>query len=168
MKISPRVISFHYTLKNNEGEVLDSSSGSEPLSYLEGSGQIIPGLEEQIALMSVGDKRTVNVEAARAYGSHDAELVMDVPRSRLPKSEGLEVGDQFAGRGPNGEAGNIFTVVKLSDETVTLDGNHPLAGVDLTFEVEITEMRDATADEVAHGHAHGPGGHHDHGDGHLH
>jgi len=168
MKIAPRVISFHYTLKNNEGEVLDSSSGSEPLSYLEGSGQIIPGLEEQIALLTVGDKRTVNVEAARAYGTHDAELVMDVPRSRLPKSEDLAVGDQFAGRGPDGEAGNIFTVVNLSEESVTLDGNHPLAGVDLTFEVEITEMREATADEVAHGHAHGPGGHHDHGDDHLH
>ena len=162
MKISPRVISFHYTLKNAQGEVLDSSSGSNPLSFLEGTGQIIPGLEEQIALLSVGDKRTVQVEAARAYGTHDAELIMEVPRSRLPKNEGLEVGDQFAGRGPDGEAGAVFTVVKMSEESVTLDGNHPLAGVDLTFEVEITEMRNATDDEVSHGHAHGPDGHHHH------
>ncbi|MBU6376681.1 MAG: FKBP-type peptidyl-prolyl cis-trans isomerase, partial [Bdellovibrionales bacterium] len=86
MKMSPRVVSFHYTLKNKEGEVLDSSSGGEALSYLEGSGQIIPGLEEQLALLSTGDKRTVHVEAARAYGNRDAELVMDVPRSKLPKT----------------------------------------------------------------------------------
>ena len=162
MNTSPRVVSFHYTLKNNKGEVLDSSSGSEPLSYLEGSGQIIPGLEEQLALLSVGDKRTVSVEASRAYGAHEAELVMEVPRSRLPKTEGLEVGDQFAGRGPDGEAGAVFTVVSMTEESVTLDGNHPLAGQDLTFEIEITAMRAATKDELAHGHAHGPDGHHHH------
>lgn len=162
MKASPRVISFHYTLKNKEGEVLDSSSGGDALSYLEGSGQIIPGLEEQLALLSIGDKRTVQVEAARAYGNREADLVMEISREKLPKTEGLSVGDQFAGRGPDGEAGAIFTVISMTAETVTLDGNHPLAGVDLTFEVEITAMRNATKEELAHGHAHGPDGHHHH------
>jgi FKBP-type peptidyl-prolyl cis-trans isomerase SlyD len=160
MKIAPRVVSFHYTLKNSQGEVLDSSSGSEPLSYLEGSGQIIPGLEQQLTLLSVGDKRTVSVAAAQAYGEHDAELIMEMPRNRLPKSDKLEIGDQFSGRNKDGEPANVFTVIKLSEETVTLDGNHPLAGQDLTFEVEVTEMRAATQDELEHGHAHGPDGHH--------
>ncbi len=140
--------------------MLDSSSGSDPLSYLEGSGQIIPGLEKQLALLSVGDQRTVQVEAEHAYGQHDETLVMEVPRDRLPKTEELSVGDQFSGRSPDGESGAVFTVVALSDETVTLDGNHPLAGEDLTFEVEITAVRDATEEELAHGHAHGPGGAH--------
>ncbi|MEN9724483.1 MAG: hypothetical protein RJB38_2469 [Pseudomonadota bacterium] len=168
MTSTARVISFHYTLRNTEGQVLDSSSGSDPLTYLEGSGQIIPGLEKAIALLGVGDKRTVTIEAAQAYGERDDEQVLEVPRDRLPKSEGLSVGDQFAGRSPDGSEGAIFTVINLSETSVTLDANHPLAGQDLTFDVEITEMRQATSDEVAHGHAHGPGGHHDHGDGHLH
>ena len=162
MKIAARVISFHYTLTNSEGEVLDSSSGAEPMSFLEGSGQIIPGLEEQLVLLSVGDKRTVQVEAARAYGEQDPQMIMEVPMDRLPRSEGLEVGDQFAGRGPDGEASAVFTVVGMTETTVTLDGNHPLAGQDLTFEIEVMEMRDATQDEIEHGHAHGPDGHHGH------
>ena len=162
MKISPRVIGFHYTLKNPAGEVIDSSSGSDPLLFIEGSGQIIPGLEEQLLLLSVGDKRTIEVPSARAYGDHDAQLIMQVPKNRLPKAEGLEVGDQFATRGPNGEPAGVFVVTAVHADTVTLDGNHPLAGVDLTFEIEITTMRDATADELSHGHAHGPEGHHHH------
>ncbi len=160
MKITPRVFGFHYTLKNPAGEVLDSSAGSEPLIFLEGAGQIIPGLEEQLLLLSVGDKRTVQVPAARAYGDVDPELMMEVPKSRLPKAEGLAVGDQFATRGPNGEPGGVFTVAKLGLDTVTLDGNHPLAGVDLTFEVEIMTIREATQAELTHGHAHGGDGHH--------
>jgi FKBP-type peptidyl-prolyl cis-trans isomerase SlyD len=160
MKITPRVIAFHYTLKNPAGEVLDSSSGAEPLLFLEGAGQIIPGLEEQLLLLSVGDKRTIQVPSARAYGEHDAELVMEVPKTRLPKAEGLTVGDQFASRGPNGEPAGVFVVTAVGGETVTLDGNHPLAGVDLTFEIEIMTMRNATAEELSHGHAHGGDGHH--------
>ena len=89
-------------------------------------------------------------------------MVMEVPVDRLPRSEGLEIGDQFAGRGPDGEAGAVFTVVALTDTMVTLDGNHPLAGQDLTFEIEVTDMRAATQEELDHGHAHGPDGHHGH------
>jgi FKBP-type peptidyl-prolyl cis-trans isomerase SlyD len=160
MKITPRVIGFHYTLRNPAGEILDSSSGSEPLLFLEGSGQIIPGLEEQLLLLSVGDKRTVQVPAPRAYGAHEPELVMTVPKDRLPKAEGLTIGDQFSSRGPNGEPGGVFVVTAVADDTVTLDGNHPLAGMDLTFEIEIMTMRNATDAELSHGHAHGGDGHH--------
>ncbi|MFN7684048.1 MAG: peptidylprolyl isomerase, partial [Oligoflexia bacterium] len=153
--MTPRVIGFHYTLKNPAGEVLDSSSGQEPLLFLEGSGQIIPGLEEQLLLLSVGDKRTIQVPAGRAYGERENDLVMDVPKERLPKKDGFNVGDQFASRGPNGEPAGVFIVTAVAEETVTLDGNHPLAGVDLTFEVEIMTLRNATQEELSHGHAHG-------------
>jgi FKBP-type peptidyl-prolyl cis-trans isomerase SlyD len=160
MQITPRVIAFHYTLKNPAGEVLDSSSGADPLRFLEGAGQIIPGLEEQLVLLQVGDKRTVQVAAARAYGEVDPTLMVEVTKDRLGASKELEVGDQFATRGPNGEPGGVFTVVKLEGEKVTLDGNHPLAGVDLSFEIEIMSVRDATQAELSHGHAHEGSGHH--------
>lgn len=160
MQVTQRVIAFHYTLRNPAGEVLDSSSGSEPLRFLEGAGQIIPGLEEQLVLLQVGDKRTVQVAAARAYGEVDPSLMLEVPKERLGADRELSVGDQFATRGPDGEPGGVFTVVKLEGESVTLDGNHPLAGVDLSFEIEIMSMRDATAAELSHGHAHDGAGHH--------
>jgi len=160
MQVTPRVIAFHYTLKNPSGEVLDSSSGAEPLRFLEGAGQIIPGLESQLVILQVGDKRTIQVVAAQAYGDVDPSLMMEVPRARLGVERELEIGDQFSTRGPNGEPGGVFTVVKLEGENVTLDGNHPLAGVDLSFEIEIMSMRDATQTELSHGHAHDGAGHH--------
>lgn len=155
-----RVISFHYTLKNREGSVLDSSRDSDPLSYLEGSGQIIPGLEVQMAKLNVGDKKNITVTADQGYGLHDATLIFDIPRTQFPEGQ-IKEGDRFqASLSEDGEQMSVFTVKKLTDTHVSVDGNHPLAGEDLFFDVEVTEIRPATADEMAHGHAHGPNGHH--------
>lgn len=155
--MSKRVISFHYTLTNPEGEKLDSSAGGEPLSYLEGGGQIISGLEKEIQPMKVGDKKRVSVKAKDAYGTRDEKKVVEVPRNKMPAQQ-IKLGDKF--RGGNDHNAPILTVTKLTDAVVTLDANHPLAGVDLTFDLEITEIRDATKEELSHGHVHGAGGHH--------
>ena len=162
MAAQKRVISFHYTLTDSSGEVIDTSRDQNvPFSYLEGMGQIIPGLERALALLSVGDQRKINVAAADAYGVQDEQLLVKVPREKLPNSSELQAGDQFQASGPNGEV-LLFRVVGVEGEEVTLDGNHPLAGVDLTFDVEMMGVREATAEELAHGHVHGPGGHHHH------
>jgi FKBP-type peptidyl-prolyl cis-trans isomerase SlyD len=155
-----RVISFHYTLTDASGEVIDTSRDSQsPFSYLEGLNQIIPGLEKAMGLLSTGDKRKIEVEPAEAYGDFDEQLIVEVPRSKLPNAEELAMGDQFQASGPNGEQ-LLFRVLEVKGDAVKLDGNHPLAGQKLTFDVEVTDMRAATNEELAHGHAHGPGGHH--------
>ncbi|HVM59601.1 MAG TPA: peptidylprolyl isomerase [Verrucomicrobiae bacterium] len=155
--MNKNVISFHYTLTDPTGTTLDSSAGSEPLTFLEGSGQIISGLEAEIRGMKVGDKKHVTVKAQDAYGAHDASNVMEVPLDKMP-SKSIKVGDRF--RAGKDSHAPVVTATKVTDTHVTLDGNHPLAGMDLTFDVEITQVRAATADELAHGHVHGPGGHH--------
>ncbi len=160
MNSQTRVISFHYTLTNKAGEVLDSSRDSkEPFSYMEGVGQIIPGLEKPMALLNVGDVRKIEVAAADAYGIHDAQLIVEVPRAKLPNSTELAVDDQFQASGPQGEM-LMFRVLEIMGDNVKLDGNHPLAGEDLIFDVEVMKIRDATKEELAHGHAHGGDGHH--------
>ena len=162
MTATKRVISFHYTLTDSSGEVIDTSRDSDaPFSYLEGMSQIIPGLEKAMALLSVGDQRKIEVAAADAYGVADEQLVVEVPREKLPNSEELAEGDQFQANGPNGEM-LLFRVLEVMGDSVKLDGNHPLAGEDLTFDVEVMAIRDATSEEMAHGHAHGAGGHHHH------
>jgi FKBP-type peptidyl-prolyl cis-trans isomerase SlyD len=155
-----RVISFHYTLTNTAGETIDTSRDSQaPFAYIEGSGQIIPGLEKSMALLSAGDKRKIEVSAKDAYGTHDAELIVDVPRSKLPNPDEVTVGDQFQASGPNNEM-LLFRVIEVNGDQLKLDGNHPLAGEDLVFDVEVIQIRNATNEELAHGHVHGPGGHH--------
>jgi FKBP-type peptidyl-prolyl cis-trans isomerase SlyD len=157
--MSAKVVSFHYTLKDSSGQVLESSFGDEPLQYLEGVGQIIPGLESALKGLKKGDKKSVNVIASEAYGDYDEELVVEVPRANIPKAD-VTVGDQFHADAD----GHTRTVIvkAVNDSHVTVDANHPLAGQDLNFDVEIAEVRDATRDELSHGHSHGPGGHHDH------
>ncbi len=157
VNLNPRVVSFHYTLKNSSGEQLESSFGSEPLMYLEGVGQIIPGLEEAIKSLKAGDKKVITVKAAEAYGEVEPEMIVEVPKDRLPKKD-VEVGDRFHADAGDGHA-QVVQVTKVTDTHVTIDGNHPLAGQDLTFEVEIDATREATKEELSHGHAHGPGGH---------
>jgi len=159
MEPARRVISFHYTLTDSEGEVIDTSRDSQPFSYMEGTAQIIPGLERALALLSAGDQRKIDVAAKDAYGEHDPELIIQVPREKLPNDGTLAVGDQFQATGPNEEV-LMFRVIGINDAEATLDGNHPLAGEALTFDVEVTAIRDATPEELSHGHAHGPGGHH--------
>ncbi len=152
----PRVLSFHYTLTNTAGNKLDSSEGRGPLTFMEGAGQIIPGLEIEVLKLNVGDKKKIQVAAASAYGIKDKELIIKAPKSALPSKE-IKIGDKF--RGGADQHSPIFTVVEIEETEVTLDGNHPLAGEDLTFDVEITGQREATAQELEHGHAHGEHGH---------
>ncbi len=152
------VVSFHYTLKDDEGEVLDSSSGREPLTYLHGHGNIIPGLEKALEGTTVGHRSHVAVGAAEGYGETNPDLVFEAPREQFPSDMKLEAGTRVYAEGPEGPVS--FTVVRLTDSGAVLDGNHPLAGKDLHFDVEVVEIRPATTEELAHGHVHGEGGHH--------
>jgi len=154
-----RVLSFHYKLKNGQGELLDSSEDQEPFPVLEGMKQILPALEEQLFQMNVGDTKTICLEAAEAYGLVNDKLKLTVTRDKLPEGE-LEVGTQFkAGPQPQDP---VFMVTQIEGDDVHLDGNHPLAGQDLEFDVEIAELRPATEEEKQHGHVHGPHGEHHH------
>lgn len=155
---SRRVVSFNYTLKDNKGQILDQS-GEGPLAFLEGAGQIIPALETAIVNMPIGATKNVKLAAADAYGMPDAKMCMDVPREELAHlkvEEGTFLQLQLQ------DSVKVVRVTKISEKAVTLDGNHPLAGVDLEFDVEIVDVRPATTEELSHGHAHGPGGHHHH------
>jgi FKBP-type peptidyl-prolyl cis-trans isomerase SlyD len=154
-----QVISFHYTLTDPSGKVLDSSRESEPLQFLSGTGAILEHLESALLKMKVGDKQLVNLTAEQGYGIYHEDRVIEVERAQVAHLKELKVGDQLAASGPNGEP-VVLTVKTLGFEKVSLDGNHPLAGVDLRFDVEMMETRPATDEEIAHGHAHGPGGHH--------
>ncbi|MDO4895486.1 MULTISPECIES: FKBP-type peptidyl-prolyl cis-trans isomerase [Moraxella] len=152
------VVQFNYTLTNAEGEVLDQSRG-EPLAYLHGHHNIIPGLEKQMEGKQAGDKFVATIAPADAYGEYLAEAVQEVPRANFQGVDTIEVGMQFQSQTDDGHV-MLVTVKDVTDDVVVVDGNHPLAGVELTFDVEIVEVRAATADEIAHGHAHGAGGHH--------
>jgi len=152
------VVQIHYTLKNAEGKVIDSSEGQEPLAYLHGGGNIVEGLESALAGKSVGDKLDVTVEPERGYGSRRDDLVQTVDRSNFVGIEEIEVGMQFLAQTPWGE--QPVTVVAVAEDNVTLDGNHPLAGEVLNFAIEVVDVRAATEEELQHGHAHGEGGHH--------
>ena len=151
------VISFHYTLTDQSGKQLDSSRGVQPLTFLSGVGQIIPGLEKILVTLKNGERKSVTVPAAEAYGVFDQSRVYKAARNQMPSQE-VKVGDVFA----TGEGATYqeVMVIDVTGEEVTLDGNHPLAGKDLTFDVEIINTRAASSEEAAHGHVHGEGGHH--------
>jgi FKBP-type peptidyl-prolyl cis-trans isomerase SlyD len=158
MKIAhEKVVSIHYTLTNKEGTVLDSSSGSDPLAYLHGFGNIIPGLENALEGKQKGEKLAVTVEPEQGYGARDEQLVQAVPRSAFKGVEELAPGMQFQAQGPQGA--RLVVVTQVAQDVVTVDANHPLAGQTLHFDVEVSEVRDATAEELEHGHVHGPHGH---------
>jgi len=153
-----KVVSIHYTLTNEAGQVLDSSENQEPLAYIHGHGNIIPGLENALAGLSKGEKLKVTVAPADGYGERDDSMVQAVPRSAFQGVDDITPGMQFQAQSPEGI--QLVTVVSVEGDEVTLDGNHPMAGITLIFDVEITDVRDATAEELEHGHVHGPGGHH--------
>ena len=158
------VVTIDYTLSDDDGETIDSSQDAEPLLYLHGEGNIIPGLDRELEGKSVGDQIKVSVSPADGYGERQEGLRQEVSRDHFSGIDDLEVGMQF--RAPtdseddNGEEQFIVvTVVEIGDDTVTVDGNHELAGLTLHFDVTIREVRDATSEEITHGHAHGVGGH---------
>lgn len=152
------VVLIHYTLTSDGGETLDSSEGREPLGYLHGFGNIIPGLENALSGKQAGDKLKVTIAPEDAYGVREDALVQVVPRSAFGDAPDLEVGMQFQARTPEGI--RVVTIVDVAGDDITLDGNHPLAGETLHFDVEVVEVRAATDEELAHGHVHGEGGHH--------
>jgi FKBP-type peptidyl-prolyl cis-trans isomerase SlyD len=151
-------VSIHYTLKNDEGEIIDSSEGSEPLAYLHGGGNIISGLERALHGKQAGDKFNVRIEAEDAYGEFMDDRVQVIPRSMFEGIDTVEVGMQFHADVSSGPG--VVTVIAIEGDAVTIDGNHPLAGVPLTFDVEVVEVRLATQEELAHGHIHGAGCNH--------
>lgn len=154
MQISKnKVAAIHYTLTNNEGEVIDSSAGREPLYYLHGAGNLIIGMEEGLEGKNAGDKFNLKIAPEKGYGELDPQMVQKVPRSAFGNQE-VKPGMKFSTK-----QGGVVTVTEVGLEDVTVDANHPLAGIELNFEVEVMEVRNATDEELAHGHVHGPGGH---------
>ncbi|MGH1440231.1 MAG: FKBP-type peptidyl-prolyl cis-trans isomerase [Cellvibrionaceae bacterium] len=158
MKINDKcVASFHYTLKNDAGETIDSSSGQEPMSYLQGASNIVPGLEKEMEGKSIGDSFSVVISPAEGYGEVDENLHQELPKSMFTGVENIEPGMEFQAQTEHGQ--QIIAVTKVEGDTVTVDGNHPLAGENLHFDIEVTDIREASQEELDHGHVHGPGGH---------
>ena len=147
------VVSMHYTLTDNDGKVLDSSEGTEPLDYLHGAGNIIPGLETALIGKVADDALKVTVEPKEGYGELIPELIQKVNKSAFEGVDNLEPGMAFEAQGPDGQVQRVVISAVEGDE-VTVNGNHPLAGVTLNFDVKIVSVRDATEEEIAHGHVH--------------
>ncbi len=152
-----KVVSIDYTLTNQDGTVLDSSEGRQPLPYIQGIGNIIPGLEEALEGKAAGDKLEVSIPPEKGYGQHDESLMQDLPKEQFSEIPNLEPGMQLEARSPEGHV-QVIRIAKVEGETVTIDGNHPLAGQTLNFDVKVVEVRDATREELEHGHVHGLGG----------
>ncbi len=152
------VVMFNYTLKDDAGQVIDNSEPGHPLAYLHGHGNLVAGLERELEGKSAGAQLAVKVLPADGYGEHNRELVQKVPRRALKGISKITVGMRLQAQTEQGPRAVVVTHV--AGDMVTLDGNHPLAGQNLNFDIEIVEVRDATEEELAHGHVHGPGGHH--------
>lgn len=148
-----KVASIHYTLRDNEGTVIDSSEGRDPLLYLHGAGNLIPGMEEGLEGKSEGEKFNIKIEPEKGYGEKDENLIQKVPRAAFGDPE-VKPGMRFSTN-----QGGVVTVTDVGLDAVTVDSNHPLAGVPLNFDVEVVEVRNASAEEISHGHVHGAGGH---------
>ena len=161
MAVAPDcVVTIHYTLKDDAGTVLDRSSPEEPLAYLHGHGNIIPGLEKELDGKNVGDALTVTIAPADGYGEYDNRLVQSVPRRTLRGIKDVKPGMRLQAQ--TAEGARAVTVTKVLGDMVTLDGNHPLAGKSLHFDVRVGDVRPATEEELSHGHVHGPSDHHHH------
>jgi FKBP-type peptidyl-prolyl cis-trans isomerase SlyD len=152
-----KVVSINYTLRDNEGNIIDSSEGGAPLTYIQGIGNLIPGMEEGLEGKVKGDKLDIKVSPEKGYGTRQEEAIQQVPITAFGGQE-VKPGMQFHAQTANGT--QVVTITDVGQDSVTVDGNHPLAGVELNFAVEVIEIREATQDEISHGHVHGPGGHH--------
>ena len=159
MQIGERTVAtFHYTLTDAAGKVIDSSDGREPLTYLHGAGNIVPGLEKEMSGKQQGDVFNVVVAPEEGYGMPNPMMIQIVPREAFQGVDTLEVGMEFQAQTPQGPMS--VAIAKIDGDEVTADGNHPLAGQTLHFAIEVTDVRDASLEELTHGHVHGPGGHH--------
>ena len=153
-----KVVTLHYTLTDNDGKVIDKSEDGS-FAYLHGASNIIPGLEDALTGKTAGEEMSVSVSPEQAYGVRDESMLQQVPKNMFEDTSQIAVGTQFHAQGPNGEM-LVVTVMDVQEEHVVVDGNHPLAGVELNFDVKIIDVRDASEEEVEHGHVHAPGGHH--------
>jgi FKBP-type peptidyl-prolyl cis-trans isomerase SlyD len=154
------VVTIDYTLTAPDGQVLDTSRGKQPLTYLHGVGGIIPGLEAALNGKTAGDAINVTIPPEQGYGQKDPGMVQAVPREAFKGTTDIKPGMQFQAQSPQGP--RVVTVVAVNDKEVTVDANHPLAGMELKFDVDVKDVREATPEEISHGHVHGPGGHHHH------
>ena len=154
-----KVIIFNYTLKDENGEMLDSTEKGGPFSFVTGNQQVLPGLEVALSSMIIGSKKNIKLAAADAYGEYDEGAVQKVKRDLFPEEAELEIGTSYFAHSPEGQHLQ-FIITEIEDDVITANFNHPLAGKDLEFDVELLDVRDATSEEMQHGHVHGPGGHH--------
>lgn len=158
MQIEPNsVVTLHYTLKDNDGNVIDQSEDGSFL-YLHGAMNIIPGLENALTGKAAGDELSVTVSPEEGYGEKDPERIQEVPKEMFENAGDIAVGLQFHAQGPDGNA-IVVTVAEVKDDSVVIDANHALAGVELNFDVKVIEVREASEEEISHGHVHGPHGH---------
>jgi FKBP-type peptidyl-prolyl cis-trans isomerase SlyD len=158
MQISDsKVVTLNYTLKDDDGNLIDQSQDGQ-FAYLHGAQNIIPGLENALTDKAKGDKVNVRIEPKDGYGERNENMIQNVDRAMFDVEEELQVGQQFNAQSPDGQMLTV-TITQVEGDEVTVDGNHPLAGVHLNFDVEVMDVRDASAEEVDHGHVHGPGGH---------
>ncbi len=154
-----QVVTINFTLKDEKGNVIEATSKEQPFAFISGNRQILPELETKVSEMLIGSKKTIVLEPENAYGIYKDTSIQTVNRTDFPEGTKLEVGMGFIADTPDGQQ-MPFTIKNIEDENIMIDFNHPLAGRTLTFEVELMDMRDATTDELAHGHVHGPGHHH--------
>lgn len=147
------VVAIDYTLTDEQGQVIDTSEGRGPLNYLHGAGNIIPGLEQELEGKAEGDKIQVTVPPEKAYGQRDDRLIQKIPKNMFAETAEPRPGMQFQAQGPQGD--QLLTIVDVEDEQVTVDANHPLAGQQLNFDVAVVNVREATDEEIEHGHVHG-------------
>jgi FKBP-type peptidyl-prolyl cis-trans isomerase SlyD len=151
------VATLHYTLKDNDGEIIDQSEDGS-FVYLHGSMNIIPGLESALTGKVAGDSLSVKVSPEEGYGVHDENRIQEVPKDMFENTSDIQLGMQFHAQGPNGDT-LMVTIAEIKDETVVIDGNHPLSGKELNFEVKVVDVRGASEEEMEHGHVHGEHGH---------
>mgnify|MGYP000113724039 CR=1 FL=1 len=154
------VATVHYTGTLPDGEEFDSSRGGDPMTFLVGHRNMIPGFEEELMGKTVGDTVEFTLPPERAYGERDDGAIQQVSREQFPEGMEIKPGMMMAAQTDQGPI--PFTISEINDDEITIDFNHQMAGKTLTFNVEIIEIREATPDEIAHGHVHGPGGHHHH------
>ena len=153
-----KVVVLHYTLTDNAGKVIDKSDDGS-FAYLHGARNIIPGLEDALAGKAAGDELKVSIPPEEGYGQRDENMLQEVPKTMFEDDSQISGCSQFHAQGPGGQT-LVVTVMEVNDDNVVVDGNHPLAGIELNFDVMVVEVRDASEEELEHGHVHGPGGHH--------
>ena len=154
-----KVVSLNYCLKDTQGEELERADADKPMKYIHGGGTIVSGLENALDGLKVGDKKEVTVKPEEGYGEIVSELRMKVERNKLPAGQEITVGMELTGEHGDGKK-YAFHIVEIKGDDIYMDGNHPWAGKTVHFSVEVMEIRDATTEELKHGHVHGEGGHH--------